>query len=81
MEPTDPYGQLSPGAVSIVDQLVDIAHDEGDPEAAEIEWYSPDDEPPIEALEELQRAGICRHYRENESVIVTFTADGRSRYA
>lgn len=81
MEATDPYIQLSPEAGSIIDQLVDIAHDEGDPEAAGIEWYSPDDEPPIEALEELHRAGICRYHRQNESVIVNFTADGRRRYA
>ena len=81
MEPTDPYTQLSPEAVSLVDQLVDIAHDEGSPEAAAIEWYTPDEEPPLEALEELQRAGICRCYRENESVIVSFTANRGSRYS
>ena len=80
MEPTDPYTQLSPEAVSIVDQLVDIAHDEGSREAAAIEWYTPDEEPPLEALEELQKVGICRHYRENESVIVSFTPNSGSRY-
>jgi hypothetical protein len=80
MEPTDPYNQLSPAAVGIVDQLVDIAHDEGSPEAAAIEWYTPDEEPPLEALEELQKAGICRHHRENDSVIVSFTAESGSRY-
>ena len=81
MDPTDPYTQLSSEAVSIIDQLVDIAHDEGSPEAAAIEWYIPDEEAPLEALEELQTAGICRHYRENESVIVRFTPSSRSRYA
>lgn len=80
MRSTDPYAQLSPEAVSIVDQLVDIAHDEDRPEDAAIEWYTPDEEPPVEVLEELQRAGICHHYRENESVIVAFTAEGVRRH-
>lgn len=41
-EATDPYTQLCPEVVSIVDHRVDIARDEGSREAAAIEWYTPD---------------------------------------
>ncbi|MCD4535290.1 hypothetical protein LRP67_14445 [Nocardioides sp. cx-169] len=73
------YRKLSPEAIGIVDQLVDIAHDEPDQEEG-IEWYLPDEEPPLVALAELQAAGIARHYRDGESVIVELTSEGRRRY-
>lgn len=81
MDQPSPEPTLSREATEIVDQLVDIAHDEGDPMAAGIEWYLDDEEPPLAALEELERAGICEVERDDDSVVVEFTAAGAQRYA
>lgn len=80
MATSDPYDRLSPAAVAIVDQLVDVVHDGEDPLEAGIEWYSPDEEPPVDALEELERAGICVVEREGLSVVARFTAEGSLRH-
>ncbi|WP_139980042.1 hypothetical protein [Nocardioides litoris] len=71
--------QLSPEATAVVDQLVDIAHDEGDPLASGIEWF--EEEPPLAALAELEAAGLCVVEREGESVRVAFTRRGARRFA
>jgi len=80
MRPTDPDPLLSLEALGILDQLVDIANNEGRPEEAGIEWFTPDEEPPLDVLEELHRAGIARYHQENQSVVVHLTAEGIRRY-
>ena len=80
MDSSDPYEQLSGEAREIFEQLIDIAHDEGSPDAAGIEWPVPDEEPPYAALEELQAAGVCRWYRQGESVFVELTPEAGRRY-
>lgn len=80
MPTDDPTAALSPEASQVLDQLVDIAHDEARPEDAAIEWYTPDEDPPAVALGELQRAGIVQHRKDGRSVVVSLTAEGIRRY-
>lgn len=75
---------FSATAQELVDQLHDIAHDEGDARQAGIAWYTEDEQAPEEALLELTRTGLFVTSRRalggGEEVDLRFAEAGLAAY-